>query len=69
MFEVTQPVRVGRNLLIYAVGVALLVVAALGLADARDVSTVVAVPLFVAGLALVFVVHEYFGGPVYSSHN
>ncbi|WP_049889256.1 hypothetical protein [Natronolimnohabitans innermongolicus] len=64
MFETERVLRVGRNLAIYAVGVGLLVVAALGLADAIELSTAVAAPLFVAGLLLVLIVHEYFGGPV-----
>ncbi|MEY7849493.1 hypothetical protein AB7C87_09900 [Natrarchaeobius sp. A-rgal3] len=64
MFNAGRAIRVGRNLAVYAVGVGLLVVAALGLAGAIDLSTIVAAPLFVVGLALVFVVHEYFGGPV-----
>ncbi|EMA47150.1 hypothetical protein [Halobiforma nitratireducens] len=64
MFEATQALRIGRNLLVYAVGVGLFVVGALGMADAIDLSTTMAIPLFVAGLALVVIVHEYFGGPV-----
>lgn len=57
-------VRLGRNLLVYAAGVSLLIVAALGMAEAIDVSMVVAAPLFVVGLVLVLIVHEYFGGPI-----
>ncbi|MDQ2049791.1 hypothetical protein RBH26_04780 [Natronolimnohabitans sp. A-GB9] len=64
MFEADQALRIGRNLLVYAVGVGLLVVAALGLADAIALSSALAASLFVVGLVLVFVVHEYFGGPV-----
>ncbi len=64
MFDTSQVLRIGRNLLVYTAGVSLLVVAALGLADAIDLETVVAAPLFVVGLVLVLVVHEYFGGPV-----
>ncbi|THE63745.1 hypothetical protein D8Y22_17640 [Salinadaptatus halalkaliphilus] len=64
MFEANQVLRIGRNLLVYAAGVGLLVVGALGMADAIDLSTVVGTSLFVVGLVLVLVVHEYFGGPV-----
>ena len=64
VFESARVARIGRNLAVYAVGVALLVVAALGLADAIALSTAFAAPLFVAGLALVLVVHEYLDGPV-----
>ena len=64
MFDTSQALRIGRNLLVYTVGVALLVVAALGLADAIALETIIAAPLFVVGLVLVLVVHEYFGGPV-----
>ncbi|AXR77755.1 hypothetical protein [Natrarchaeobaculum sulfurireducens] len=64
MFDTSQALRIGRNLLVYTVGVALLVVAALGLADAIDLETIIAAPLFVVGLVLVLVVHEHFGGPV-----
>ncbi|TYT61374.1 hypothetical protein [Natrialba swarupiae] len=64
MFEARRVLQVGRNLLIYAVGVGLLVIGALGLADAIAVSTAVSIPLFVVGLVLVLIVHEYFGGPV-----
>ncbi|OVE84387.1 hypothetical protein [Natronolimnobius baerhuensis] len=64
MFELGQVLRIGRNLVVYTVGVGLLIVAALGLADAIELEALVAVPLFVVGLALVLVVHEYFDGPV-----
>ncbi|WIV67610.1 hypothetical protein [Natrialbaceae archaeon AArc-T1-2] len=64
MFESAAAIRILRNLVVYAVGVGLLVVAALGLAEAIDVSAAVAGVLFTVGLALVLVVHEYFGGPV-----
>ncbi|NGM69493.1 hypothetical protein G6M89_10835 [Natronolimnobius sp. AArcel1] len=64
MFELGQVLRIGRNLAVYTVGVGLLVVAALGLADAIELEALVAAPLFVVGLALVFVVHEFFNGPV-----
>ncbi|ARS91909.1 hypothetical protein [Natrarchaeobaculum aegyptiacum] len=63
MFESIQPLEVGRNLVVYAIGVAILVVAALGLADAIDLSTQIAIPLFALGLILVIVVHEVFDGP------
>lgn len=63
MFESIGLLEVGRNLLIYATGVGILVVAALGLADAIDLSTRIAIPLFALGLILVLVVHEVFDGP------
>lgn len=64
MFELERALRVGRNLSVYAVGVGLLVIAALGLANAISLSTLAAAPLFACGLVLIFVVHEYFGGPI-----
>ncbi|WP_170830992.1 hypothetical protein [Natronobacterium texcoconense] len=64
MFETAQVLRIGRNLVVYAVGVGLLVAGALGMADAIDLTTTVAIPSFVVGLLLVLFVHEYFGGPV-----
>ncbi|AFZ74091.1 hypothetical protein [Natronobacterium gregoryi] len=64
MLEINRLLAFGRNLLVYAAGVGLLVVGALGVAGAIDLSTIVAGPLFVAGLILVVGVHEYFGGPV-----
>lgn len=63
MFESIDLYDVGRNLLIYAVGVAVLVVAALGLAGAIDLSTWLALSLFALGLVLVLTVHEVFDGP------
>ncbi|QSG01374.1 hypothetical protein [Natranaeroarchaeum sulfidigenes] len=53
-----------RNLSVYAVGVGMAVAGALGIAAAIELSLLIAWPLFIAGLALVLVVHEYLGGPV-----
>ncbi|WP_394741778.1 hypothetical protein [Natronococcus roseus] len=53
-----------RNLGMYAVGVGLAVFGALALADAIELSVLLAMVLFVGGLALVVVVHEYLGGPI-----
>ena len=63
MIDTADLLRVGRNLAIYAVAVGVLVVAALGMAGAIDLSLVLAVPLFLVGLALIFFVHESLGGP------
>lgn len=63
MFESIKPFEVGRNLVVYAVGVGSLVVAALGLAGAIDLSVQISIPLFALGLGLVLVVHEVFDGP------
>lgn len=64
MFEVNRVLRIGRNLLVYAAGVGSFVAGVLGMAGAIELSMAVAVPLFVGGLTLVLIVHEYFGGPV-----
>ncbi|ELY97475.1 hypothetical protein C482_12659 [Natrialba chahannaoensis JCM 10990] len=64
MFDSAQALRIGRNLVLYAGGVGLLVVGALGLAAAIDLTASIAAVLFVVGLVLVLIVHEYFGGPV-----
>lgn len=56
--------RLVRNLGVYAVGVALAVTGALGLAGAIVLSPLFAGSLLIVGLALVFVVHEFLGGPV-----
>lgn len=53
-----------RNLSIYTVGVGMAVAGALGIAAAIELSGLIAWPLFLVGLALVLVVHEYLGGPV-----
>ena len=52
-----------RNVGIYTIGVALAVAGALGLAEAITLPPLVSLPLFVLGLAVVIVVHEYLGGP------
>lgn len=51
-------------LAIYAVGVGLAVVGALGLVDGVSMSTPLAVTGFLAGLGLVILVHERLGGPL-----
>ena len=52
-----------RNLSIYVIGVGLAVAGALGLSNAIELSVLPAATLFVAGLATVLIVHEYFDGP------
>jgi len=63
VIDTADLVRVGRNLTIYAVAVGLLVVAALGMAGAFELSLVLTVPMFLVGPALIFFVHESLGGP------
>lgn len=64
MFESASIGSIARNLSIYAVGVGLSVVGALGLADAIELLSVLSAVLFVGGLVIVLLVHEYLGGPV-----
>lgn len=64
MSESNRNVTLLRNLSVYTVGVAMAVAGALGIAAAIELSELIAWPLFLAGLALVLIVHEYFGGPV-----
>ncbi len=64
MFQRVSVLDIARNLAIYAVGVALAVVGALGLVEAIALSPVVASALFVVGLVIVIAVHEYLGGPL-----
>lgn len=64
MFETEAASSHVRNLVIYAVGVGLAVLGALGISEAIELSIVLAALAFVCGLALVVSVHEYFGGPV-----
>lgn len=64
MIESNRKATIARNLSVYAVGVAMAVAGALGIAAAIELSELIAWPLFLAGLALVLAVHEYFGGPV-----
>lgn len=63
MFQSVEFATVGRNLLVYLVGVALAVAGALGMAGAAELSLPVSAVLFVAGLAAVVSVHEYLDGP------
>lgn len=53
-----------RNVGVYLIGVAIAVAGALGLSGAIELHVPVSALLFAAGLALVIVVHEYFGGPI-----
>ena len=55
-----------RNVFVYLVGVVLLGVGALGLVSAIDLNIIIGGVLFVAGTALVLVVHEYLDGPIES---
>ncbi|RQG91548.1 hypothetical protein EA462_06205 [Natrarchaeobius halalkaliphilus] len=64
MFESVDTLGTIRNLGVYAIGVGLAAVGALGLADAIDFSIVLSGAFFVLGLALVVAVHEFFGGPI-----
>lgn len=64
MVSVSNSVRLLRNLSIYAVGIGLAVAGALGLAAAIELSTLLAVVLFVGGLVVVIAVHEFFDGPI-----
>lgn len=65
MLQHVEPATLGRNLLVYLVGVALAVVGALGLAgvEAVDLPVVVSGALFAAGIVTVVTVHEYLDGP------
>lgn len=63
MFEQVEFRSIGRNVIVYLVGVALSVVGALGLAEAIELSAVLATGLFVTGLAVVLFVHEVLDGP------
>ena len=53
----------GRNLLLYLVGVGLAVAGALGLAGAIELNLGIASGLFVVGLGVVIAVHEWLDGP------
>ncbi len=55
--------KIGRNLAIYILGVALAVSGALGLVDAIELHLLLAAGSFIAGLALVIGVHEWLDGP------
>ena len=59
----TKHRAVARNLLIYTVGIACAVAGALGLSGAIDVQVYLSVVLFITGLILVIIVHEYLDGP------
>lgn len=54
---------VTRNLLIYLVGIGCAGAGALGLVGAIALSSIISAVLFLGGLVLVLVVHEYFDGP------
>jgi hypothetical protein len=64
MFDSVAAGAVVRNLGIYAVGVALAAVGALGLAGAIELVSALSAALLVVGLAIVVFVHERLGGPV-----
>ncbi len=64
MIESNGKAALARNLSIYTVGVGMTVAGALGIAAAIELSALIAWPLFLAGLVLVLIVHEYFGGIV-----
>ena len=64
MLESVDVAGSARNLSIYAVGVGAAVAGALGLAEAITLPSFVSIGLFVVGISLVLVVHEYLGGPV-----
>lgn len=55
-------VSIGRNIIVYLLGVGLAIAGALGMAEAIELHVLVSVALLVCGLALVITVHEYFGG-------
>lgn len=63
MLESIEPVALARNLSIYAVGVLLAIVGALGMAAAVDLDPLIATPSLFVGLAIVIAVHEFLGGP------
>lgn len=54
---------IARNLVIYAIGLALSISGALGLARAIELDLLLAGALFVAGLGMVVAVHEWLDGP------
>lgn len=55
--------ELGRNLAVYAVGIAFAIVGALGLVDAIAVPWLAAAIAFVLGISLVVAVHEWLDGP------
>ncbi|MCU4752782.1 hypothetical protein OB919_12485 [Halobacteria archaeon AArc-curdl1] len=63
MLESQEIGVLGRNLGVYAIGVVLAIVGALGLVEILSVSMPVAILAFVGGIGLVLFVHEYLGGP------
>lgn len=64
MTDSLSPVQISRNISIYAVAVGALTAGALGLISFLELADTVAALLFVLGLVLVFVVHEFLGGLV-----
>lgn len=56
--------KTGRNVILYAIGVGLATVGALGLAEAISIPFVIAVGSFVVGLLVVVFVHERLDGPL-----
>ena len=63
MLESIDGVRLLRNLGIYGIGVACSVAGALGLAGAIPLPLVASLVLFIVGLVVVLMVHEYLEGP------
>ena len=55
--------RAGRNVLIYIAGIALSTAGALGLAGAVELDGFLAAGLFVGGLLIVILIHEWLDGP------
>jgi len=53
-----------RNIAVYLVGIALATTGALGLAAAIDLAMHLGLAMFLLGIALVIVVHEFFDGPL-----
>lgn len=53
-----------RNTTIYAIGLGLAIIGALGLANAIDLGDLIAGSVFVVGLLLIFAVHEWLDGPL-----
>ncbi|NUE01213.1 hypothetical protein HUB97_01720 [Halorubraceae archaeon YAN] len=64
VFGLENPGQLLRNFVLYSVGVGLLAVGALGLADAIELSVMISVIAFTIGIGAVLVVHEYLGGPI-----
>lgn len=55
---------IAMRMTIYLIGVAILIVGALGLIDVVSLHILLAILLFVLGAAIVVMIHERFGGPI-----